>query len=409
MANKTYQAVNQETGRLDPSIYTDEQIYREEMKKVFGRAWLLIGHDSLLPNPGNFFHTYMGEQPVILTRDKEGQVHALLNICRHRGARLVRVDDGKCNSFVCSYHAWTYGLDGKLEYVPGEQELYDGTLDKEQFGLKKARVATYAGLIFATWDPEAPSLEEYLGDGRWYLDTEFNRSAKGTIAYGPHKWIQPVNWKTAVDNSSDWYHVPYTHASAANALTRLTGAPRLTQDSIWDKKGRLAFVNGHQFAFFRMPEDKFEVAYGPAAAEEDNTEVIERLGEFRGAGVALGTHSLFPNTVLGFRLAIPRGPRKTEFWHFSVVNAAPSPRLSGRTRCGTVRRTAPAGTSNLTTSTTGAMSPSRGCIPRPRTWGSTSTWGSATPTRMTSSRARSRTGSCRRRTTARSTSAGRNS
>jgi 3-phenylpropionate/trans-cinnamate dioxygenase alpha subunit len=326
MSDKSYQAVNQETGRIDPSIYTDEEVYREEMKKVFGRAWLLIGHDSLIPNPGNFFHTYMGEQPVILTRDRSGQVNAMLNICRHRGARLVRVDDGKCNSFVCSYHAWTYGLDGKLEYVPGEQELYDGKLDKEQFGLKKARVATYAGLIFATWDYEAPSLEEYLGDGRWYLDTEFNRSAKGTVAFGPHKWMQPVNWKTAVDNSSDWYHVPYTHASAANALTRITGAPRLTQDSIWNKKGRLAFVNGHQFAFFRLPEDKDDPSgYSVENHEKDNTEVNERLGEFRGSGVILGTHSLFPNTVLGFRLAIPRGPRKTEFWHFSVVNGADSP------------------------------------------------------------------------------------
>jgi phenylpropionate dioxygenase-like ring-hydroxylating dioxygenase large terminal subunit len=326
MTNKKYSVIDQDTGRLDPAIYTDPAIYAEEMKNIFGRAWLLIAHDSLIPKPGDFFHTYMGEQPVIITRDTGGQVHALLNTCRHRGARLVRVDDGNCNSFVCTYHSWTYGLDGRLEWVPGEQELYDGQLNKESLGLKQARVATYAGLIFATLDPEAPSLEEYLGDGRWYLDTEFNRSAKGTVAFGPHKWIQPVNWKTAVDNSSDWYHVPYSHSSSANALTRILGNPRITPDTIWNKKGRLAFVNGHQFAFFRLPDDQMgDNPYGSDHSAETQQEAIERLGEFRGSQVALGTHSLFPNTVLGFRLAIPRGPLKTEFWHFSVVSAADSP------------------------------------------------------------------------------------
>lgn len=326
MATKTYHVLDQETGRLDPTIYTDAEIYRDEMKNIFGRAWLLIGHDSLIPNPGDFFHSYMGEQPVIISRDRSGQVHAMLNVCRHRGARLVRTDEGNCNSFVCTYHSWTYGLDGKLEYAPGEDELYDGKLDKGNLGLKKARVATYAGLIFATWDPEAPTLEEYLGDGRWYLDTEFNRSAKGTVAFGPHKWIQPVNWKTAVDNSSDWYHVPYSHSSSANAMTRIMGAPRINQSTIWNKKGRLAFVNGHQFAFFRLPDDSFEkTPFGVDHSAETQQEAIERLGEFRGSEVALGTHSLFPNTVLGFRLAIPRGPLKTEFWHFSVVSAADSP------------------------------------------------------------------------------------
>jgi phenylpropionate dioxygenase-like ring-hydroxylating dioxygenase large terminal subunit len=326
VSTKRYSVIDQQTGRLDSSIYSDPDIYREEMEKVFGRAWLLIGHDSLLPSPGDFFHTYMGEQPVILTRDKSGQVNALLNICRHRGARLVRVDDGTCNSFVCAYHAWTYGLDGRLEWVPGEQELYDGRIDKEKFGLRRARVATYAGLIFATWDQQAPSLEDYLGDARWYLDTEFNRSAKGTIAYGPHKWIQPVNWKTAVDNCSDWYHVPYSHASSANALTRIMGNPRMTPDVLWNKKGRAAFVNGHQFAFFRLPDDSFDGnPYGADHSEASRQEAIQRLGPTRGEGVMLGTHSLFPNTVLGFRLAIPRGPQETEFWHFSVVNAADSP------------------------------------------------------------------------------------
>ncbi|MBM3940871.1 MAG: hypothetical protein FJ318_08325, partial [SAR202 cluster bacterium] len=103
----------------------------------------------------------------------------------------------------------------RLEYVPGEQEAYYGALNKEELGLVEARCETYAGLIFACWDKEAPTLEAYLGDARWYLDTLFNRRDNGMIAYGPQKWMEPVNWKTPVDNCSDNYHVPISHYSSA--------------------------------------------------------------------------------------------------------------------------------------------------------------------------------------------------
>ncbi|GGN40261.1 aromatic ring-hydroxylating oxygenase subunit alpha [Streptomyces fuscichromogenes] len=308
-STKKYKILDPETGALDPRIYSDETIYREEMEKVFGRSWLLIGHESLVPNPGDFFHTYMGEEPVILTRDRQGGLNAMLNVCRHRGARLTRTDDGNCASFMCVYHGWTYGLDGALEYVPGEEQAYDNKLDKTKLGLRRARVETYAGLIFATWAPDAPSLEDFLGDARWYLDTEYKRRPAGFIAYGPQKWIQPVNWKTSVDNCSDWYHVPTTHSSASNALARVMGATRYTHEWNWTVPAKHAFVNGHQIAVF-------ETTGHEAPAEE-----VERLGEFRANNVAASASSIFPNTVLGMRLAIPRGPLQTEFWHFALVPA----------------------------------------------------------------------------------------
>ena len=82
------------TGKLDRRIFSEQAIYDDEMEKIFGRAWLMIGHESLVPAADDFFHTYMGEDPVILTRDGEGRLHALLNMCRHRGNRVVRCDDG---------------------------------------------------------------------------------------------------------------------------------------------------------------------------------------------------------------------------------------------------------------------------------------------------------------------------
>src|SRR5437660_2245973 len=152
-------------------------------------------------------------------------------MCRHRGNRVCRVDDGNAKRFMCTYHGWTYRNDGALEHVPGEAEAYYDALDKTSLGLIAARVETYAGIIFATWAKDAPSLEAYLGDARWYLDTVFNRRDGGMQALGPMKWLEPVNWKTLVDNCSDNYHVPTSHLSSARVQTRRLGRPPLSHEA----------------------------------------------------------------------------------------------------------------------------------------------------------------------------------
>src|ERR1700741_5150808 len=105
-------------GKLDRRIFSDEAVYDDEMEKIFGRAWLMIGHESLVPGPDDFFHTYMGEDPVILTRGGEGRRYALLIMCRNRGTRVVRCDDGNAKRFMCTYPGWTYRNAGTLEHVP---------------------------------------------------------------------------------------------------------------------------------------------------------------------------------------------------------------------------------------------------------------------------------------------------
>src|SRR4051794_15720336 len=142
-----------------------------------------------------------------VTRDDKMKIHVLLNMCRHRGNRVTRADDGNAKRFMCTYHGWTFENDGRLTHIPGEQEAYYGAIDKESMALVEAKVDTYAGIIFATWDHDAPSLEAWLGDARWYMDTIFNRNDAGMIAFGPQKWIENCNWKTPVDNCSDNYHL----------------------------------------------------------------------------------------------------------------------------------------------------------------------------------------------------------
>jgi phenylpropionate dioxygenase-like ring-hydroxylating dioxygenase large terminal subunit len=242
---RKYAVIDPDTGKLDRRIFSDEAVYDDEMEKIFGRAWLMIGHESLVPNVDDFFHTYMGEDPVILTRDGEGRLHALLNMCRHRGNRVVRCDDGNAKRFMCTYHGWTYRNDGALEYVPGEAQAYYDALDRPSLGLIEACVETYAGIVFATWAKDAPSLEAYLGDARWYLDTVFNRRECGMQALGPMKWLEPVNWKPLVDNCSDNYHVPTSHLSSARVQTRHLGRPPLSHEDQFASPNRHAFVNGH--------------------------------------------------------------------------------------------------------------------------------------------------------------------
>jgi phenylpropionate dioxygenase-like ring-hydroxylating dioxygenase large terminal subunit len=327
-AARRYAVIDPATGKLDRRIFTDEAVYADEMEKIFGRAWQMIGHESLVPMPDDFFHTYIGQDPVILTRDGGGRLHALLNMCRHRGNRVVRCDDGNQKRFMCTYHGWTYRNDGTLEHVPGESEAYYGALDKSAHGLIAARVETYAGIVFATWDQEASSLEAYLGDARWYLDTVFNRRDGGMQALGPMKWLEPVNWKTLVDNCSDNYHVPTSHLSSARVQTRWLGRPPLSHEDQFRSPSKHVFVNGHAITFRETEDDAPRYVHGMSQETmrlfqeyHDATlaEAERRLGRLRARRVQLANHSIFPNGVLGFRLALPRGPRKTEFWHFVLV------------------------------------------------------------------------------------------
>jgi len=328
--SKKYDIIDPETGRLDRRIFVDQEIYEEEMEKIFGRAWLMVAHESLVSNPNDYFLSYMGEDPVIVTRDENNKLHVMLNMCRHRGNKVVRGDDGNAKNFMCTYHGWTFGSDGCLNHIPGEAEAYYSELDKENLGLVEARVAVYAGIIFACWDKEAPSLEDYLGDARWYLDTVFNRRDGGMIAYGPQKWIEPCNWKTPVDNCSDNYHVPISHFSSASVKAKIIGQPMNTMQMqlAIDNPNHHVFVNGHSLTFRVLEQDAPRISHGYSKHNakdfeqwhrESLAEAERRIGSYRAHRIQLGNHSLFPNTVLGFRLALPRGPFKTEFWHFGLV------------------------------------------------------------------------------------------
>jgi phenylpropionate dioxygenase-like ring-hydroxylating dioxygenase large terminal subunit len=184
--------VDPEGGLIDRRIFADRDIYQLERERIFARCWLYLGHECEIPNPGDFVTRYMGEDPVILARDLNGQLRAHLNMCRHRGNRVCRADHGNTKLFQCSYHGWSYTTDGKLALVPMVDAF--GNLDRSRWGLiPVAQIDSYNGLIFATFDAEAPALRDYLGDMAWYLDILLDRREGGTEVSGPHRWIVDAN------------------------------------------------------------------------------------------------------------------------------------------------------------------------------------------------------------------------
>ena len=186
--------VNAKAGVVTRNIFYDKEIYQQELEQVFGRSWLVVGHESMVAKPNDFAANYMGEDPVLLTRDSKGKLHTFLNMCRHRGNRICRADAGNAPSFMCTYHGWTFATDGKLVGVPGYKEAYFEELDRSQWGLVEARTDSYKGLVFANWDKDAPSLIDNLGDAAWYMDLWLDRTAGGTeILPGIHRWVMNFN------------------------------------------------------------------------------------------------------------------------------------------------------------------------------------------------------------------------
>jgi phenylpropionate dioxygenase-like ring-hydroxylating dioxygenase large terminal subunit len=204
--------VNLRQGKISREIFSSRDIYEEELEKVFTRAWLFVGHESQIPNPGDFFTSRMGGESVILARDKKKKVHVFLNSCRHRGMKVCQYDHGNTQLFTCPYHSWSFTTDGKLFGVPQFKTLYEGCMDKEEWSLIEVpKMETYKGTVWASWDKDAPDLMTYLGDARAHLDLALDcrdgREGGSEVLVGVHKWIIPCNWKFAAENFlGDTYH-----------------------------------------------------------------------------------------------------------------------------------------------------------------------------------------------------------
>jgi phenylpropionate dioxygenase-like ring-hydroxylating dioxygenase large terminal subunit len=256
-----------QSGRVHRQLYTDPALFELEMERIFGAAWLYVGHESQITKPGDYWCTRLGRKPVILVRDAQGNVRVLRNQCAHRGAMVVANDKGNTAEFQCCYHGWTYHLDGKLKAVPlmqGYPADFDSKNPKTAMH-SVARVANYRGFIFASEAADGPSLEESLGYMVTSLDDMVDRAPDGEIevAGGVFRHAYDGNWKLYLENLCDAAHPWFTHRSSIDASQkqsdevfsdgsgeiairqmRQNGAPY----SFWESQvGIWTYTNGHSF------------------------------------------------------------------------------------------------------------------------------------------------------------------
>lgn len=323
--------------------FDDEDVYERELRSVFARTWQFLGHESMVPRPGDFVSLPMGNDAVILWRDKEtGRARVYLNKCRHRGNKVCLFDRGSSNSFTCSFHGWTYDTGGNLTGVPREKEAYRNRLDRGSLGLVEVpRLETVNGILFGNWDPGAPPLREYLGEAAGLLERYVDNPALGGLQFLPQsqKYIMPVNWKLLAENfGGDDYHFRITHASVIS-LMRQNPAAAISRGLQREKRYSVAANYGTGTAHGFL-----ELKVGPEAYQEDLAKAEnlgpEAVGWVRHRQQVLsacddlsyGFHiaNLFPNLALigvssalyaaGFLLLVPRSPHRTEVVQWAAVD-----------------------------------------------------------------------------------------
>ncbi len=324
--------------RIHVSLYTDPQIFADEMERIFTRGWVFVGHASEVPQPGDFVTRPLGDQPVIMVRCRDGTVSVLLNRCAHRGTLLCPAAQGHARTWACPYHGWTYDIDGALLGVPYPGG-YDDAFDKRDHGLTRApRVADYRGFVFASLAPDGPSLVEHLGRATALIDRSCDLSPEGEIALGAG-WVKhraAANWKMLPENDSDGYHLGFVHralfATVRSQYRRVVGDERAIKAVVRDWGGghlEIDWAPGYEepFEWFGGASDALVARY-VAAMERRWGAAEARRRVFEGPAHAL----IFPNLFLGetnVAIVQPVDVETCVHWHTPMFLAG-VPEFDGR-------------------------------------------------------------------------------
>jgi phenylpropionate dioxygenase-like ring-hydroxylating dioxygenase large terminal subunit len=314
--------------RIHGSLYVEPEVFEDEMSRIFTRGWVFVGHDSEIPEPGDWVTRRLGREPVIFVRDRDGAVHVLANRCAHRGTTLCWTLRGNSRAFQCTYHGWTFSLAGDLKGVPNPGGFHR---QKSALGLDRpAQVASHRGFVFANLAGGAPPLEQHLGaGGKELIDRLCDLSPTGNIQVRAG-WIGhriEANWKMLPESDNDGYHLRWVHASMVESApdTYYEEAVLGTEQS--NPSRAVDHGGGHIELDFR-PSYTVDAAWLGMSAEkaEPYFRALERAkGPKRAAELlrAGPPHALiFPNLFLGeMNLAIvePVAPGITIHHHSAVL------------------------------------------------------------------------------------------
>jgi phenylpropionate dioxygenase-like ring-hydroxylating dioxygenase large terminal subunit len=290
--------------RVHRAVYTDPALFELEMARLFGRAWLLLGHESQIRQPGDFFTTRLAREPVIVTRHTDGSVRVLVNRCAHRGTMVCEAPRGQARQLVCPYHGWTYGTDGSLRAVPGPEGYARPLVGAGETGLAPVpRVDAYRGFVFASLADEGPPLGEFLGHLRTSFDDLVDRAPDGDVevAGGVFKHAYQGNWKLVLENHNDAVHPAFVHASSIWAAREQPGGDeegyaqiglrQMLQNGapweVWERTGLWVTRYGHSY-MGDYHDDRRLVAALDHPAFADYRAALERRHGRDGAARILG-------------------------------------------------------------------------------------------------------------------------
>ncbi|MYZ45317.1 aromatic ring-hydroxylating dioxygenase subunit alpha [Schauerella aestuarii] len=328
-------------------LFIDDALFDLEMEHVFARTWVYVGHDSQIPNTGDYYTTTIGNQPVVMVRHTDKSVRVLYNRCPHKGTMVAGEVCGNTGKFFrCPYHAWTFKTDGSLLSIPLKKGYENTGLESSEAAQGMARVdhvRNHRGFVFCRLSDTGDSFEDFFGESLSTLDNMADRSPEGRleVAGGVLRYLHGCNWKMLVDNQTDTCHPMVAHESSAGTAVRVWKeapegtpkpmavelfAPFISPYEFFEGMGIRVWENGHghtgvsdsiHASYSGIPGyfEAMTAAYGEARANQI-------LGDVRHNTV------YFPNIMVKgpiqtLRIFKPLAANRTlvESWTFRLVGA----------------------------------------------------------------------------------------
>jgi benzoate/toluate 1,2-dioxygenase alpha subunit len=287
--------------RCRRDIFTNPDLFELEMKHIFESNWVYLAHESQIPNNNDYYTTWIGRQPVVITRDKTGEMHAVINACAHKGAMLCRRKHGNKGSFTCPFHGWTFANTGKLLKVKDEKTTeYPVQFNTQgSHDLKKvARFQNYRGFLFGSLNADVMPLEDYLGEARVIIDQIVGQAPDGIeVLRGNSSYVYEGNWKMQMENGCDGYHVSTVHWNyAATMGRRKEEGTKAVDANSWSKStaGVYGFDHGHILLWTQTMNPEVRPVY------HQRDEIKARVGEVAADFIVNQTRNLcvYPNVFL---------------------------------------------------------------------------------------------------------------